>query len=355
MMRSMRDLSFDDYVRKFRTDGKLPRIWKTSDIRPLLKGIFSDNTIGVYPNNFSCTPDGLNKGDAIKRGLKPKYYRLGKSTFILIEEYESDFIPQSALDFPSTAEITAKPEIHSSTSRSFRSEEIEKTLFAAFPSLNDLMIFAGKCDSTYRKSSKSLELYREIISAHNNFGINSLVQDSDFHNLIYRTLISWDMNNRRAKLVDFESFSSGIKAISTLIRNLAPYSMAELDPEEVNGIESKIKDLFRQFKVMQSKSQIVGCSKALHFLLPRLIMPIDGKFTLNFLFGYRKYYEDIENETHLFIAIFMAFHSLARRLRILDKEEIFGNSWNTTVPKIIDNAIIGYTIETNKSLSTRKE
>lgn len=351
----MRKMFFDDYIRMFRAKGKIPRIWHVADLRRLLKGNFSDNTIGVYPNNFSCTPDGLRKGDAVKRGMKPKYYRLGNGAFVLVDEYASDNFSQTAFELPSFENKLAIPETDSSTRRSLRRGNIEKRLFTAFPSLNNLLLYAEKCDNAYRKSSKSLRLYKEILSAHKSYGIKGLVLDSDFHNLIYRTLISWDMNNRRAKLVDFNCFSSGIKAMSTLICDLASYSMAELDNEDVVDIGLKIKDLFSQLKVMRSKSQIVGCSKALHFLLPQLIMPVDGKFTLNFLYGYRKYYDDTENEVRIFLEVFHAFRSLASILGIHEKDQVCASSWNTTVPKIIDNAIIGYTLEIDKSLKKRIE
>jgi hypothetical protein len=70
-------------------------------------------------------------------------------------------------------------------------------------------------------------------------------------------------------------------------------------------------------------------------------MPIDGKYTLELLFGYRVYKPALNDELALFQEIFLAFWGLANELGLSHSDEGTAG-WNTTVPKIIDNAIIGY-------------
>jgi hypothetical protein len=47
---------------------------------------------------------------------------------------------------------------------------------------------------------------------------------------------------------------------------------------------------------MESRRRIVGVSKTIHFLLPDLVIPIDGAYTLPYFFGYNKYDTSDESE-----------------------------------------------------------
>jgi hypothetical protein len=149
------------------------------------------------------------------------------------------------------------------------------------------------------------------------------------------------MNFRRAKLVEISDFCASVKELSKKIIELADYSMGDLDENGIYDIEPRLRYIFENLKVMQSESRIVGVSKTLHFLLPRLIMPIDGKYTLNFFFSRRPYSKQLNWECELFFDIFKAFNNIAVRVALSESDEEL-QGWNTTIPKIIDNAIIGY-------------
>jgi len=102
-----------------------------------------------------------------------------------------------------------------------------------------------------------------------------------------------------------------------------------------------LEKLFGNIKVMKSTSKIVGTSKTLHFLLPRLVMPIDRTYTLNFLYGNNKYDSTLNMEIDTFKEVFGKFRDIAMKLS-LSKDDVDNQGWNTTVPKLINNAIIGY-------------
>jgi len=91
---------------------------------------------------------------------------------------------------------------------------------------------------------------------------------------------------------------------------------------------------------MASKRRIVGVSKILHFLLPDLAMPIDSKFTLDYFYSYNKIDKDPQAEFNTFYEVLLNSHKIIDRLRIT-MEAVDGNGWNTSIPKLIDNAIIG--------------
>jgi hypothetical protein len=92
---------------------------------------------------------------------------------------------------------------------------------------------------------------------------------------------------------------------------------------------------------MKSRRKIVGVSKALHFLIPDLVMPIDGKFTMTYFYGYNKYYNEPEKEFEIFEDIFNKTEKIVAKLN-LNNDDLKEEGWNTSVPKLIDNSIIGF-------------
>jgi hypothetical protein len=56
--------------------------------------------------------------------------------------------------------------------------------------------------------------------------------------------------------------------------------------------------------------------------------------------GHNKFSTDLEKETEDFIHIFKATVKAAQKLK-LTPADVSGERWDTSVPKLIDNAIIG--------------
>lgn len=93
---------------------------------------------------------------------------------------------------------------------------------------------------------------------------------------------------------------------------------------------------------MGTKRRIVGISKTLHFLLPNLVMPMDGRYTVNFFYGNNNNPEDVRlADCNVFKDIFIKTYDITKGL-CLTQNDVDGNEWNTSVPKLIDNAIIGF-------------
>jgi len=202
--------------------------------------------------------------------------------------------------------------------------------------------FVRKCNGDYRLVTPSLYLYKKIVEKHRKHSnLNVLLQDNEFVELIYITLIAWDMNRRAAKLVSFEEFKKSIFDNANLLSELYNYKLSSLSERDVDIILNKIEKVFVDLKVMKSKSKIVGISKALHFLLPNLIMPIDRKYTLGFFYGHNKYDQEITKEFKTFKEVFVAFHHIAVKLKLFEAD-IDNFNWNTSIPKLIDNVLIGF-------------
>ena len=349
----MRNKTLDRYIRDLRSQDKIPKIWTPSDLRPFLEGLFSKRTLSVYPNNYSVSPDGLVQGDAVKRRQPAKYVRLGRARFVLIEEYNERLSNSIKTETPyktppgyPLVKISHRQGMTPGDgSRNYpfekRADHLLKRLLEVFPTKEVLLRYAALCVEDYRPNSDSFKYYHSLIDRHRKSGIDMLISDPGFHHDIYKTLERWDMNSRRAKLVSFPEFSESLINLSSKIIGLANYSMELLDENDVRELKPRLGELFENLKVMKSKSRIVGVSKTMHFLLPRLVMPVDGKFTLKFFFNYRPYRPLLSWEVGLFLDIFAAFSKFARHLGLTRQDED-PYSWNTTVPKIIDNAIIGF-------------
>jgi hypothetical protein len=349
----VRRRKLDECIKELRFQGNIPKIWSALDLKPFLVGLFSKHTLSVFPNNFSISPDGLTRGDAVKRGMKPKYCRLGLGKFVLLEEYATGLDSQPKAEEINPLFLQSKSGEEKAVVQQemiFRRKKdlcprggksVSKSLLTIFPTKIDLLNYADLCAVEYRKNSDSLNLYHSIIVRQRDTKLVELLQDQNFLDLIYKTLMSWDMNYRRAKLMPFPEFSSSIRKASAKIVNLAEFEMGCLEKEQYKTVMARLEDVFGGLQVMASKSRIVGVSKTLHFLLPRLVMPIDGKYTLKLLYGYRVYKPSLIDEMALFREIYFGFWGLATQLGLSRSDEQ-AEGWNTTVPKIIDNAIIGY-------------
>ena len=92
---------------------------------------------------------------------------------------------------------------------------------------------------------------------------------------------------------------------------------------------------------MKSKSKIVGVSKTLHFLLPKLFPPMDRRYTMNFFYGHFNYYNNPSKEFKSFSILLREFYKIIQKLYLTSKD-VDSLMWNTTVPKLVDNAIIGF-------------
>ena len=103
---------------------------------------------------------------------------------------------------------------------------------------------------------------------------------------------------------------------------------------------NQLKKLFRDLTLVATgKPPLVTFSKALHFFLPDLVVPIDRKYMLNFFNGNVNINQNAENQLRLFCAIQKEFLSFAATHNL---SEYIDDRWNLSIPKEMDNMIIGY-------------
>lgn len=218
----------------------------------------------------------------------------------------------------------------------------EKQVDSIMGNRERFFFYLSQCNKFYR-SGHDLDFYREIIAMHKKEkDLNILITNSDFCNLIYDTLEKWNMNQRGAQLTSIENFKRSLSENKHDLIEVYKHKLHLIDKERIpQKMIELLKTLFCNLRVMESKRRIVGVSKTLHFLIPDLVMPIDGKFTMLYFYGYNKYSDKDEIEFKTFKDIFVNTIEITSRLN-LKELDVDGKGWNTSIPKLIDNVIIGF-------------
>ena len=166
------------------------------------------------------------------------------------------------------------------------------------------------------------------------------INSDEFINLVYDMLIAFKMNSRGAKLSAFADFKTTIAKQADIIQSLAKYKLEKVKATDDTFIAT-IDSMFDSLRLTQTKSSLVTFSKAMHFLLPDLFMPIDGRYTLRFFYESKPV-----NEKACFLQVFEQFRLFAQEHHESLREQVDSNShWNRNIPKVIDNIIIAYVSE----------
>jgi len=173
----------------------------------------------------------------------------------------------------------------------------------------------------------------------------------EYLELVYTTLIAWNMNGRGAKLSDIKIFKESIRKNKSNIIKLKTYCLEKLG-NDVEKVFDILEDLFENLDLVgkswtgkKIKSKLVTFSKTLHFLLPELIVPIDRRYTLDFFYSNKIVPTDNDlkknnqKQMKIFRELHLSFYEIAKIYELKQYED---NKWNLNIPKIIDNSIIGY-------------
>ena len=194
--------------------------------------------------------------------------------------------------------------------------------------------------------------YWHLIEQYNNTpNYLRLFENSQYMSFAYDALKEFKMDQRRARLVPYSQFESFLVSQKLRLHGLSRYKMEELtlDKMALSNLFSEFQVLFKQLNVMASGSKLVGVSKALHFMLPNLVMPVDGDSVLRFCYGSNYVPPSLDAQFERFKEVFQRYTDLTRHLG-LKVSNADGNWWNISVPKRIDNAIAGFWVGLKKGM-----
>lgn len=182
-----------------------------------------------------------------------------------------------------------------------------------------------------------LEYHAETIRLRRELGSPAAaLNDQMFLRSLHRTLQAWGLGARASILKPFPDFVSSLQAKASEIAELGNVLID--DPAlNVPWVAEHLGRLVKTLDTLDNKATVVAGSKALHHLLPDLVVPIDRKYPQRF-FGWdngRLQYmpeECVAEALRCFVQVAQATNPV----------QYVKGGWYTSRTKIIDNAIVGW-------------
>ena len=210
--------------------------------------------------------------------------------------------------------------------------KLKNTLIATIPAKDIARLAQCGEELLSQKYKKSAALYDRILQFP-----DKDFRSNDFLDRVYGMLNAFGMNSQKARLSLPAAFKQYLKKHADTIQSLAKIKLERIK-ESDSELIGTIGDLFDNLRLTQTNSPLVTFSKTMHFLLPDLFMPIDRRYTLRFFYEHAP-----TNQKACFLQVFEQYrafsHQHSEALQALADPH---SRWNRNVPKIIDNAIIGY-------------
>ena len=201
-----------------------------------------------------------------------------------------------------------------------KTEKIEQIISTIETRISDI-------NDKYRKGP-DLYFYRKIIKLRSIYkSIKTFLYKKENIEALYATLLSWDMNCRRARMKYYNEFENNI--INCLSCFLTIENLSKKNFINLSLLNIALRKSYNGLNVMFTKSKFVSNAKILHFLFPELLMPMDGTNTL--MYFYKNTGESINKYIEIINFQFEVMNSTKNLTQYLD------NTWNLTIPKMIDN------------------
>ena len=176
---------------------------------------------------------------------------------------------------------------------------------------------------------KTIAIRRELGSA------QAALHDSKFLDALYETLRAWGIGSRGSRLLDTREFAASLDKNQAEIAALETASLGS-ESIDVADVSARVWRLIRSLRLVDNKATLVPSTKALHHLLPDLVVPMDRAYTRPF-FGWHG--PEFQNhQARCFDHAFRAFHRVARAA---NPKQYVDAGWNTSLSKVIDNAVVG--------------
>lgn len=154
------------------------------------------------------------------------------------------------------------------------------------------------------------------------------------------TLALWGMNIRGARLNDLSEIRASFIELRSSIVDIQDCRLETIDLYYAVITGRKIGVLLENLRVGRQRAKLVANTKALHHLLPDLVPPVDRKYTLKFFFDDSNIVQRYSAQ-YLFEEMWPAFHKIAQEAKHIIQNYL-GQGMHTSIPKTIDNAIVGY-------------
>lgn len=191
----------------------------------------------------------------------------------------------------------------------------------------------------------ALTPHRNAIKARNAFeSVSAAIDSRDFVvNYLRPAVIALRLDPQaRFRMVSADEMFSRLKRHQSAFVDLEPHTVADLgSPELIHAMYSLIESL----QLSRTKAQVFTGTLTLHHLLPKLMPPVDHRFTGAF-FRLNHYHFSVGAHKGLTRLL----NGLAAIVDRLDERHgegylpglVGGMDWATSETKLLDNAIVGY-------------
>jgi hypothetical protein len=160
--------------------------------------------------------------------------------------------------------------------------------------------------------------------------------DERFLKSLWDTLRSWRMQARGARLVEWPQFQIAFVGCLKDLEALDGLSLDDADLP-VCDVADRIWRLIERMAISENSAKLVAGTKALHHLLPKLVVPMDRAFTGAFFGWNNSHWQYAQLET-----LRSGFEVFSRISRDVAPEKYIGEKWRSSSTKVIDNAVVAF-------------
>jgi hypothetical protein len=180
----------------------------------------------------------------------------------------------------------------------------------------------------------ALHFYKKLLESQRRVSsLDTFIGDQHTLELCYGVLGLWGMDTRGAEMLDFDSFSEAVRKVHTEF--LALEAALTRGNDTADAIRC-LGTVYDALNLMRGNCKLISNAKLLHFCFPNHLMPMDGLNTLMFLYGNTSE----SKRKYLDITQFANDVRQAVEKRQISWTERLDDGWNSSIPKMVDNAII---------------
>jgi hypothetical protein len=188
-------------------------------------------------------------------------------------------------------------------------------------------------------TSTQLAAHRACIALRREAGsVRSAVNDTQFVNSLWQTLRAWGIGNRASRLVPGVRFAAALRSALPTLESLEHLTIDAPDLEM--DIGERLWVFIESLGIVENQAKIVAGTKALHHLLPDLVVPMDREWTGKFFQFHLPEWQDARSQQRIFTLAYRKFVGVAQQVQ--PQQYVTGQGWRTCRTKIIDNALIGF-------------
>lgn len=182
------------------------------------------------------------------------------------------------------------------------------------------------------RGGPSQHFYHRIIELRRSCpDVLSFLYDETCIEILYATLVSWDMNSRGAKMKDYSDFKSNLHENGAILEAVE-FAHSDFTWTNRSAAIDLLSKLYDKLALMKTGGRLVSNSKCLHFIFPNLCPPMDRTNTLNKLYG------STGESKGRFIEVLNLSYDVIEQLE--NPKQYLDDKWNRSETKLVDNAII---------------